>query len=78
MEVTTFFLPNVTSKTHSEDVKTSSLDSLQQGHPTINFSAEKQKEVIKETNSCQRPVALEGLDSPVSVVNFCVFICIIY
>ena len=68
MEVTTFFLSNVTSKTHSEDVNTSSLDSLQQGHPTINLSAEKQKEVIKETNSCHRPVALEGLDSPVSVV----------
>jgi hypothetical protein len=75
MEVNTFFLSNVTSKTHSEDVKTSSLNSLQQIHPTFNFSAEKEEEIIKETILCQRPVALEGLDSPVSVINFALFTC---
>jgi len=67
MEVTTLFLPNVTSKAHDEVVAAaSSSNSLQQVHPTLNFSVEKENEIIKETSLCQRPVALEGLDSPVS------------
>lgn len=66
MEVTTLFFPNVTSGSHTEDVHPSSLNSVQQVYPTLDFPTEKETETVQQTKPIQRPAALEGLDSPVS------------
>ncbi|XP_057378904.2 WD repeat-containing protein 44-like [Daphnia carinata] len=64
MEVTTFFFPNVTSGSHTEDGQPSSLNSVQQVYPTLDFPKEKETEAVPNTKPIQRPAVLEGLDSP--------------